>query len=162
MQAVGFIRLLNFYSMKFTYLLLFFTLVLSGCDGYEELSLVGQPDVKIKGVNNGTIELDLILRIENPNSRSFKVKDANFSIYVNDANLGNSKMDKNITIEGNSTKEYAFPMQVKLNGEDFSLGLIFSTIFQKQVKLRVDGHIKAGAFLINQKFPVEWEENISL
>lgn len=162
MQAVGFFRLLNFYSMKLSSLLLIFTLFLSSCDSFEDLSLVGQPDVKIKGINNGEIELDLLLRIKNPNSRSFKVKDASFAIYVNDANLGNSKMGKNITIDGNSTKEYAFPMKVKLNGEDLSLNLIFSTILQKQIKLRVDGHIKAGTFLINQKFPVEWEENVSL
>lgn len=148
--------------MNIKYLLLVFTLIFFSCDGIEELSLVGRPDVKVRGFSKGEIELDLILKIENPNDRSFKVKKADFVIYVNEANLGSSSMSNSITIKANSTDEYVFPMKVKLNGKDLSFNLLLNTIFQNQIKLRVDGTIKAGSFFINQKFPVEWEENVSL
>jgi LEA14-like dessication related protein len=148
--------------MKYKYLFLFLILPFLSCDSIEELSLVGQPDVKVKGFEKGELVLDLILKINNPNDRSFKVKDANFSIHVNGSKVGSSKMDKTISIQANSTEEYAFPMKVKLNGEDLSLGMLLNTFLKKQILLQVDGSIKAGSFLITQKFPVEWEENVSL
>lgn len=118
--------------------------------------------MKVKGIKDGGIALDLILKIHNPNSRSFKVKKATFDIYVDNANVGKSTMNNAIKIEANSTNEYVFPMIVKLNGENLSLGLILNTVFQKKILLKIDGTIKAGTILINQSFEVDWEEEISL
>ena len=148
--------------MRIYFLFLLSLLFLTSCTGIEDLSMQGQPDVRIKGLKKGEIELDLIVQITNPNSQSFKVKDASFDIYVNDQKMGHSKMVESIKIDGNSTKEYAFPMAVKLNGEDLSLSLILTTLFQKRIKLKLDGSIKAGNLFINQRFPVEWEDNVSL
>jgi LEA14-like dessication related protein len=148
--------------MKFRFILLILTLTFLSCDSIEELSLVGQPDVKIRGFENGELALDLLLKIHNPNSRSFKVKNAKFTIAVDDSKVANSSMDKAISIKANSTEVYAFPMKVKLNGDDINLGMLLSTLFKKQIHLKIDGDIKAGSFFISQKFPIEWEENVSL
>lgn len=148
--------------MKFRYIYFILSLVFLSCDSIQELSLVGQPDVKVRGFEKGELALDLLLKINNPNDRTFKVKDADFSIMVNGSKVGSSKMDNSITINGNSTEVYAFPMKIKLNGEELSLNMLLSTFIQKQIHLKVDGSIKAGSFLITQKFPVEWEENVSL
>jgi LEA14-like dessication related protein len=148
--------------MRIHILFLFSLLFLISCNSIEDLSMKGQPEVRFKGLNKGEIELDLMVQITNPNSQSFKVKDASFDIYVNDQKMGQSKMVESIKIEGNSTKEYAFPMSVKLNGEDLSLSLVLNTLFQKRIKLKIDGSIKAGNFFINQRFPVEWEDNVNL
>jgi len=148
--------------MRIYILFLFSLLSLISCNSIEDLSIKGQPEVRFKGLNKGEIELDLMVQISNPNSQSFKVKEASFDIYVNDQKMGRSKMIESIKIEGNSTKEYAFPMAVKLNGEDLSLSLVLNTLFQKRIKLKIDGNIKAGNFFINQRFPVEWEDNVNL
>lgn len=148
--------------MKFRYIYFILSLVFLSCDSIEELSLVGQPDVKVRAFEKGELALDLLLKINNPNDRTFKVKDADFSIMVNGSEVGSSKMDNSITINGNSTEVYAFPMKIKLNGEELSLNMLLSTFIQKQIHLKVNGAIKAGSFLITQKFPVEWEENVSL
>lgn len=148
--------------MKIYHLLLLFVLTFISCDGIEELSMVGSPDVKIRGFSKGEIELDLIVKIENPNSRSFKVKKASFEVYVNGAKVANSSMSETIIIKANSTDKYFFPMKVKLEGKELSISMLLNTFLNKNIELRVDGNIKAGSFFINQKFPVEWEENISL
>ena len=149
-------------AMRVYFLLIISVFVLVSCNGFEELTMQGQPDVNIKGIGSDGIALELVVTINNPNSRSFKVKQASFDIFVNDNNVGNTQMSKAIKIEANSTEEYTFPMNVKLNGEDLSINLILSTIFQSRIKLRIKGDVKAGSFLINQSFPVDWEENVSL
>ena len=71
-------------------------------------------------------------------------------------------MNKAIKIDGNSIKEYIFPVKVKLGGEDLSLGLLLGGLFKSSLNLKVEGEVKAGTFLINQNFPVEWEDRIKL
>lgn len=137
-------------------------LVLNSCSNFEELTLRSEPDIKVKGINDGLIELDLIAIIENPNSQSFKVKNADFDIYLNDSKIGHSSMKKAIKIEGNSTKEYTFPVKVKLGDENLSLGLLLGGLFSNSFDLKVKGKVKAGSFLVNQSFPVEWEDQVKL
>jgi LEA14-like dessication related protein len=144
------------------YFLIISVFFLLSCDGFEDLSIIGQPDVKVIGVKDGEIELALSIEIENPNSKSFKVKEAAFDIYINDALMGSTHMKKAIKIEGNSSEMYTFPVNVNINGEGLSLNLILNTIFQSRIKLRVEGNVKAGSLLYNRKIPVEFEENISL
>jgi LEA14-like dessication related protein len=141
-------------------LLIVFTFI--SCDGFEELNIVGNPDVKIRGINKGEIELDLIVKIENPNARSFKVKKASFEVYVNGAKVAHSTMSNAIVIQANTTDRYFFPMKVKLEGKEFSISMLLNTFINQNIELKVDGTIKAGSFFINQKFPVQWEENIRL
>lgn len=71
-------------------------------------------------------------------------------------------MTEHIKIDANSTKEYRFPMAVKLNGKDLSFSLILNTVFQKTIHLKIDGNIRAGNLFINQRFPVIWEDEVSL
>ncbi len=148
--------------MRLTITLLFTSIFLISCGIYEDLSLVGQPEVEVKGISDGNIELDLILEINNPNNQSFHVKKASFEIYLNDQLIGHTTMDKKTKIKANSNEEYSFPMKIKLDGKDLSLGMLLGSIFQSRVELRIDGDIKAGTFFYNQRFPVEWEERISL
>jgi LEA14-like dessication related protein len=148
--------------MKIYKLVLILSITLLSCDAIEELNLVGQPEVKVRGFDNGEIMLDLLLEINNPNSRSFKVKKANFSIFLNGASVGDSHLENTIKINANSSKTYAFPMKVKLKAEELSLSSLLGTLFNKQMRLKIEGDIKAGSLFITQKFPVLWEENISL
>lgn len=148
--------------MKIYKLVLFLSITLLSCDAIEDLNLVGQPEVKVRGFDNGEIMLDLLLEINNPNSRSFRVKKANFSIFLNGAAVGNSHLDNSITINANSSKTYAFPMKIKLKAEELSLSSLLGSLFKKQMRLKVEGDVKAGSFPISQNFPVLWEENISL
>ena len=148
--------------MKIYKLFLILSITLLSCDAIEELNLVGQPDVKVRGCDKGEIMLDLLLEINNPNSRSFRVKKADFSIFINDASVGDSHLENSILIKANSSETYAFPMKVKLKAEELSLSSLLGTLFKKQMRLKIEGDIKAGSFAISQKFPVVWEEIISL
>jgi len=148
--------------MRLTLTILFSSIFLISCGIYEDLSLIGRPDVEIKGINDGYIELDLLLEIDNPNTQSFTVKDASFEISLNDQVIGHSTMSKKTKIKANSRDQYAFPMKIKLDGKDLSLGLLLGSIFQSRINLKIEGDIKAGTFFYNQRFPVEFEEKISL
>lgn len=121
-----------------------------------------QPDIKIRGLKDGMVEIDLIAIIENPNSQSFKVKNATFDIYLNGSHVGKSTMNEHIKINANTIQEYVFPVKVKLGGKDLSLGSLLGGLFQSSLNLRVEGEVKAGSFLINQRFPVEWEDRVQL
>jgi LEA14-like dessication related protein len=148
--------------MKIYQLILILSIALISCDNIEELNLVGQPQVKVRGFDDGAVMLDLLLEINNPNARTFRVKKADFNIFLNGAAVGNSHLDKAISIKANSSKTYAFPMKIKLKSEELSLSSLLGTLFKKQMRLKVEGDIKAGSLFISQKFPVVWEESISL
>lgn len=148
--------------MRVKLLLILSLIVLSACSNFEDLSLRSDPNVKVKGISDGFVELDLIAIIENPNSQSFKVKSADFDIFLNNEKIGRTNMNHKIKIEGNSTQEYVFPVKVKLGSENLSLGTLLGGLFKSSLDLKVIGEVKAGSFLINQRFPVEWEDRIQL
>ena len=87
--------------MRIYHFLLFALLALYSCDGIEDLQLKSQPEVEFRGMNKGSLELDLIVQISNPNSQPFKVKNAAFDIFVNEQNVGSSNMTEQIKIDGN-------------------------------------------------------------
>lgn len=148
--------------MRIQLFLVLSLILFNSCSSFEDLTLRSQPNIEVRGIKDGMIEMDLIAIIENPNSQSFKVKSANFDIFLNDSPIGKSSMNKAIKIDGNSIKEYIFPVKVKLGGDDLSLGMLLGGLFKSAINLKVEGEVKAGTFLINQNFPVEWEDRIKL
>ena len=110
---------------------------------------------------DGKLELMITARIHNPNKRSFTVKGAKFDILLNGTDMGNAVMQENIKIEANSTKEYSFPIKSDIETGKMGLSFLLGGLMKSRMTLRVEGKVKAGAFLISQQFPVEWEDEIS-
>ena len=75
--------------------------------------------------------------------------------------MGNAVMQENIKIEANSTKEYSFPIKSDIETGKMGLSFLLGGLMKSRMTLRVEGKVKAGAFLISQQFPVEWEDEIS-
>ena len=134
---------------------------LSSCGNFEEISLEGEPDVKVESLKDGDITLLISARIHNPNHRSFTVKGAVFDIKLNGTEMGKAVMKENIKIEANSTKVYEFPVHSDIQAGKMGLSFLLGGIFSSTMTLSVEGKVKAGGLFLTQQFPVEWEDEIS-
>ena len=142
-------------------LLFFILLFITSCSDIEDLRIKGQPGVTLLGFDENGIELGIILTIKNPNDRAFKIKKADFDVEINGILVGKATLKKKIKISANKTSTYTFPILAKFNSGELSLSLILKSLSDGNIKLKIDGEIKAGTYLIvNQSFPVSWENRI--
>jgi LEA14-like dessication related protein len=136
--------------------------LLTSCGNFEELSMVGDPEVKFKGIKENQIEYQLIVEIDNPNAQSFNVKKATFDVSIKDKAVGKTKLTEPVKITGKSSEVYTFNMVGTIDDKSESLGIMLGSVFERRIKLTIEGKIKATSFgMISQTFPVEWEESTS-
>lgn len=141
--------------------LLFLSNVMLSCHSFEELEVIGEPEIKLYGLEDGNINYGLILNLKNPNSQSFRVKKAEFLVSINGSTVGKSRLADKVTIHGNQTATYTFPMTGSFEGKEYALDLALQSLFGRGFKLGLTGEIKAGSFfIVNYTFPVEWEERV--
>src|SRR5436190_1108458 len=91
------------------YYYLFIILVsvsLTSCFSYKEVQVKQVESVKILSMNDSTADVEVALRIINPNSSKIKIKDCNLDASINKKNIGKLCFDKKITIPENSENTY--------------------------------------------------------
>ena len=133
----------------------------TACETIDELQLIGSPRLKFYGVSKDGIDLGLILKIRNPNDRTFKVKQGKFKIWINGNEIGSAHLTGKVKIDPNSTGVYTFPVSASLKGKDLSLDLLLDVIAGDSFNLKIESKIKAGTLVfINDKFEINWEERV--
>ena len=111
------------------------------------------------GFSTTTISMDLVYN--NPNSFAVQLKNADLDIYINDNFVGHTSQEYQITIPRDSS--FALPVKVDVDMQHLFKNA-FTTLFQKEVLMKLKGSIKIGKRNVFIKFPVNYEakENFSL
>ena len=116
-------------------------------------------NVEKAGFSSSSISMDLVYF--NPNSFSIQLKNADLDIYINDNFVGHTSQEYQITIPRN--EEFALPVKIDVDMQHLFKNA-FSTLFQKEVLIKLKGSIKIGKRNLFIKFPVNYEakENFSI
>jgi len=139
-------------------LVLFFAtlLLFTSCYNYKEVSVLGIQDFQILKLNKEGIQTDISVKIKNPNKFGFTIYSGSANITLSKISLGKAKLVKKVFIPAESTGTYHLILNTsfdKITMQD----VINSISFSGLPKLKIDGHIKVGRFLIRKKIPVHYE-----
>ena len=142
-------------------LFLFAILFITSCDEYKDVSISGVENVKLVKLDKTGIELELSVRIKNPNSMGFNIYKPNLDAMINGVAVGKLKVNRKIHVNANSDDLHTFTVSTdfsKLSMED--AGKMLSLALSKSGSLSVKGKIKVGNIFYRKTFDVERNQKI--
>lgn len=145
---------------------LLFLFLLNGCKAPEMLQFKGVSGVKLeKDKVNNQLELHVGLKFFNPNKYSLLLKKTKLNVMVNNVVIGEARGKfRRQKVDGN--KEGMFELVISTDRDKLLKAAVGSLLKilsgNKTVKLKVDGYLKGGIFMLGKKFPVELEKDINL
>jgi len=147
--------------IRFSWILVI-AITLQSCFEYEEVDFKGVENFKVEEQNGDKMVVRLDLRVFNPNKYNITIKKTNLDVLLNGKYIGKTSMKENIKIK--KKKEDVYPVRLVMNKKDLMKGAMGSLggLFGGSVKLGVKGNVKAKAYGIGKKFPVEFEQPVSL
>lgn len=121
---------------------------------------IGNPEgVEVEELSMKAVKLQIMIPIENPNNFSFKIRNVNLDLIINDRNVGKvKKMDK-VKIPANSKDTY--PVSFELTTKDALANILFliGELQKRNPELKVTGTVTVSKLGIPKRIKVEHEQN---
>jgi LEA14-like dessication related protein len=140
-----------------------FSLLFSSCKDYQDVTVSGISGFKVNKLDQSGVEIELSVKIKNPNNYGFNIYKPDIDASINDISVGKLKMKKRIHVGANSDDSHTFTL-----GCDFSkVGLadvanLMAMALQKNVKVGLHGTVKAGNLFYKKSFQVDRTEKVKL
>ncbi|MFI5149341.1 MAG: LEA type 2 family protein [Bacteroidia bacterium] len=146
--------------MKKNIFLFLSILIFTASCKYKEVTLGQISGLKINKITTNGLELELGMKINNPNSYGFSIYRSSFRIKLGGADLGTARIAKRTHIKAHSDEVYTFTIKTSFDKlkEDGLAGMI-SLFSKKNAEIEIKGNLKAGKFLLRKKIPVDRKQS---
>lgn len=134
----------------------------SSCLTYQDVEIVSVNDVKVEKFTKDEARVAVTVTVDNPNSYKIKIVNSDLDLFLNGNAMGEAVIDNTIVLPKKSRKEHTIYISTDLSKAAGLLPTLFTMALGSQAKFRVTGTIKAKAFGIGKKFPVDFQENVKL
>jgi LEA14-like dessication related protein len=125
------------------------------CVSVSDLKIGQIKDVQVAKVDGNAIDVSLSMPVENQNSFSIKVKNANLDVYANDKLIGMVQQIDPLVFPGKSNSIYVIKMKVNLSVSMVSLLPLMNVLGGKPPVVRLKGSLKVGGFLLLRTVQVD-------
>jgi LEA14-like dessication related protein len=135
-------------------------LMVAGCAGlfFEEPTLTLK-EVHIQQLSLTDASLVFVAEIQNPNSYELRLKTLDYTLYINDREMGGGSLKKEISVPPSSSA----PVEIPVTARFGSLGAIAqSYITGQELPYRIEGKALVKAGLFDRTFPFSRSGNLSL
>ena len=136
---------------------------LLGCGKLEMLELKGLENFAVASFSKEGVELEMDLRIHNPNGIKFKVKDYDLDILVNNVKIGKAVLKEKMILPRKTTSSHH--VSVNASFTNVLMGafpVILSLKKDKNATIRIVGEVKGAAMGIAKKVDVEFQKDITI
>lgn len=135
----------------------------TSCLKYQEVKVLGVEDVKIKEFSTKGVEVEVSIKISNPNSYKIKMVHSDLEIFVKGKKAGKARIVNKITLPKKSEAVHTFTITANYNQILSALGGGLLSLFSSgTIPLQIKGNITAKALGIRKTFPVNVKENVKL
>ena len=140
-------------------------LLMTSCLTYEQVDVKNIEGFRVQNLlnNNEPTQLELDVRVDNPNNYKIKLKDADLNLFVGSKDLGKVKLAKTVSIPKKS--ESVQTVVIEPESKDMLQAALqggLSALLTGKVKVRVKGRIKGKAMGIGKWFDVDHSEQVDL
>ena len=135
---------------------------LQSCLTYEDVEFAGMDNVSVNHINMDGASVAVTVKVKNPNNYKIKITKSDLDLYLGDRKVGKAKIDRRIVLKGNSSDSHTFNIDASFGEMGSAFGGLFQVLASGSANVKVDGWVKAKAFGIGKKFPVEFSDNVKL
>lgn len=143
---------------KFLFLFLPLLFLLSSC--FEIPELKGFSNFKMGELHQNKISFDVNVSLYNPNGYGIRVRKSTFDVYINEAYIGEAKLEKSFKMKRKKTTECYVPVEIQL--EPGILMKLMKWASARSVNIRLEGVLKASVFAIPKREKVNEKRSVNL
>jgi len=149
-------------GIKYMLLLCSVLVLFTGCIEYKEVEVLGLEDVSIGNIDTKGAQIEISVRVSNPNNYKIKITDSDLDLFLSGKKVGKATIGERIIIPKNSNEVHTFNIDATFKEMGGALGALITFGTKSSLDLKVSGFIKAKAFGVGKKFPVDFEDNVSM
>jgi LEA14-like dessication related protein len=127
----------------------------SGCAEFQEVQITQISGVKILKMTDKGVDLEIGMKIKNPNGYGFTVYPSTFDIKLSGTDLGLAHLQKKEKVSAHSEDVHTFQISTTfdklLEGGFANIIGLFSN---KNAEIEIKGDLKAGRFLLRKSIPI--------
>lgn len=139
-------------------LFILFSIILTSCLSVKEVSLQEIEQFKIKKITKEGMQTEITVKIKNPNNFGFYIYSGQADVQFINLPLGKAHLIKKIYIPAHSTESYNLLLNTTF--DKITMQDILNTLYKpNSLKLKINGHIKVGKFLLRKKIYTQFEGN---
>jgi len=144
-------------------LIFLFALSFNGCTQFKEVQLSEIGGVKIIKITDKGIEMELGMKINNPNGYAFSIYRSSFDIKLAGTDMGTATLSKKERVAANSDEIHTFHITTTFGKLlEGGLGGIFALLGKKNTEVELKGNLKVGKLLIRKSIPIERKQKVNL
>ncbi|MBX9852019.1 MAG: hypothetical protein K2X86_09700 [Cytophagaceae bacterium] len=139
---------------------LFFPLFVTSCvTSYKQVEVQEVQNVKLLNMTDSTADLEVTMKITNPNKYDIKVKDYDLEAFINKKPVGKVKLADNVKMKRKSEDTYV----MILNADMTRVNKLLPTMaFTDKALIGLKGNLKVRARGINKKIDIDLTEKVSI
>lgn len=152
---------INIKRVAFYLLLVGFIGMFSACE-IKEVQFKSIENVKVLKFDENGVEVEMTVKINNPNNLKFKVNTSDLHLFVNGNDFGKVKFKDKIKIASNTEKSYTFVIcsgyNMALNG---GIGGVMSLLKSGKIAMNLKGNLKVKSWGLSKKYPIDFKQNLN-
>ena len=118
--------------------------------------------VKINSISKSILDLDLEMRINNPNTYAIKLISADLDLKINKVDLGRITEIQEFEVPRKSNQLHTLNVKIELKGFATSSIALLTTLVKKEVTVVMKGEIVAKAGILKKKIEIDQRDVVSL
>jgi LEA14-like dessication related protein len=133
----------------------------TSCFDYEDIEFKKMESFEILEREDTHLKIQLMMRINNPNTYSVTLKKSDFDIYLNDKYVGKSTTSQKVKII--KKKEGVYPVVLSIKGKDVLKTALsnMGSLLSGNIKLAAKGNITAKVYGISKTVPIEFSDTFN-
>lgn len=141
--------------LPFLYGFCLFVIIVTACSNFEEVKVGSPAGLRINRLRASEINLEVLLPIENPNNKKFKVTTIDLDVSLNEHYLGKIRNVDQVLIPGKSKDIYTLSLEIEMNNLLSSVFSVLNILASRRVKLEIKGFLKVRSGIFTMTIPVE-------
>jgi len=135
--------------------ILLLSFLFHSCAEFQEIRVDSPSAIKINGLKDRKLNIDVFLPIRNPNNIRFKITRIDLKIIVNDSYLGKITGIDNILIQPNSSEIHKFNLDLEITSITSGIISLVNIFGDRQVDVETSGYIKIRSGFIFKTIQVK-------
>jgi len=129
-------------------------LVLTSCKGVTDIEITGADGFEYKGMDNNALIFSVNIRMHNPSSLTFRIKEVNLKTVVDGNFLGTLSTTDKIKVQARSDSTYRMTFNLQLSNLLTGASTLYSLSRKEEVSVEIRGYVKARSMLAVKKVDV--------
>jgi LEA14-like dessication related protein len=147
--------------MPLLFVAAFFSVQLSSCKMYQEISISEVNKVEVKEFGIDGMSAEITVSINNPNWYKLTVRDSEVDLYFEGQKIATIVVDKNLVIPKKQVSTQTFLISASSGDMQTILGNALSLFFKSEFVLEGKGFIDGKALFVGRRVPVEFKQKLS-